>query len=125
MTTPDLQATCLAKVDAEIVKMADFFDSADDIYTAQSVIDEENTHLRFIKALRVAIEMCSRNGYTTWDKSMVPLIDGAYEEEAAKKWESAHGHDIRLKCYPEFGCQLSIDPEDLLLAIAKELGVGE
>ena len=21
-------------------------------------------------------------------------------------WEKAHGHDIRLKCYPEFGCQV-------------------
>jgi len=20
-------------------------------------------------------------------------------------WEAAHGHDVRLKCYPEFGCQ--------------------
>ena len=21
-------------------------------------------------------------------------------------WEDAHGHDMRLKCYPEFGCQV-------------------
>ena len=21
-------------------------------------------------------------------------------------WEQAHGHDVRLKCYPELGCQL-------------------
>ena len=27
-------------------------------------------------------------------------------------WEAAHGHDARLKCYPEFGCQLLPTPED-------------
>ena len=21
-------------------------------------------------------------------------------------WEAAHGHDVRLKCYPEFGCRV-------------------
>lgn len=21
-------------------------------------------------------------------------------------WEEAHGHDVRLKCYPEYGCQV-------------------
>lgn len=25
--------------------------------------------------------------------------------DAIEKWEAAHGHDVRLKCYPEFGCQ--------------------
>jgi hypothetical protein len=23
-----------------------------------------------------------------------------------KEWEEAHGHDLRLKCYPEFNCKV-------------------
>ena len=26
-------------------------------------------------------------------------------------WEKAHGHDVRSKCYPEFGCQVLPDYE--------------
>jgi hypothetical protein len=26
--------------------------------------------------------------------------------DALARWEEAHGHDVRLKCYPEFGCQV-------------------
>lgn len=72
-------------------------------------------------ALRAVVELCSRDGYTTWDKSMVPMIDGVYDKAEAKKWEIAHGHDIRLSCYREFGCQLLLDPEDIIQAIEKEL----
>lgn len=28
---------------------------------------------------------------------------------AVKAWEAAHGHDVRLKCYVEYGCQV-IEP---------------
>ena len=27
-------------------------------------------------------------------------------DPAIVAWEKAHGHDVRLKCYPEFGCQV-------------------
>lgn len=27
------------------------------------------------------------------------------DDPAVQGWEDAHGHDVRLKCYPEFGCQ--------------------
>ena len=33
-------------------------------------------------------------------------------------WEQAHGHDVRVKCYPEYGCQ-AIDYE--LAAVKDEL----
>jgi hypothetical protein len=45
-----------ARIEEEIAKMSDFFESADDIYTAQSVIDEENVHLRMMLALLFAVE---------------------------------------------------------------------
>lgn len=107
MTPTDYQSKVLARVDFTINAYGDF----------------ECDELSIAKALRVAVEMCSVNGYTTWDKSMVPLIDGKYDEKETNQWEIIHGHDIRLKCYPEFGCQLLIDPEDLLTEIAKELGI--
>lgn len=27
-------------------------------------------------------------------------------------WQQAHGHDVRLKCYPEFGCLVTADEYD-------------
>jgi hypothetical protein len=26
--------------------------------------------------------------------------------EQVPAWEAAHGHDLRLNCYPEYGCQV-------------------
>lgn len=49
--------------------------------------------------------------YRPWDREEklgAPPWSGA----ALKEWEEAHGHDARLKCYPEFGCQLLHDEED-------------
>lgn len=83
-------------------------------------IDPEKAML--ISALQAVLAMCSRNGYTTWDRNkVVPLIDGKYNVEGSKNWEAAHGHDIRLKCYPEFGCQLLLDPSNVREAIEGEL----
>lgn len=31
------------------------------------------------------------------------------DDPALQAWEKAHGHDVRLKCYVEFGCQV-IEP---------------
>lgn len=28
------------------------------------------------------------------------------DDPAVIAWEEAHGHDVRLKCYSEFGCQV-------------------
>src|SRR3954469_2172352 len=28
------------------------------------------------------------------------------DDPALKAWEAAHGHDVRVKCYVEFGCQV-------------------
>lgn len=34
------------------------------------------------------------------------LGDPPWEKNAAlEAWEKGHGHDVRLKCYPEYGCQ--------------------
>ena len=55
--TTDRYAQALARIDEEIAKCADFFDSAGDIYIAQSVIEEENVHLRWIGALRAVVEL--------------------------------------------------------------------
>lgn len=41
-----------------------------------------------------------------------------------QSWESAHGHDPRLKCLPEFGCQVELDrleSADRKLAKIREL----
>lgn len=38
------------------------------------------------------------------------LGDPPWSGDALAAWESAHGHDARLKCYPEYGCQ-AIDAE--------------
>jgi hypothetical protein len=37
---------------------------------------------------------------------------------ALVEWEAAHGHDVRLKCYPEFGCrvvELALEAENARL----------
>jgi len=31
------------------------------------------------------------------------------DSHAVAMWEQAHGHDVRVKCYAEFGCQV-IEP---------------
>ena len=72
-------------------------------------------------ALRAVVELCSSDGYMTWDKSMVSKIDGVYDKAEAKKWEEIHGHDIRLKCYAENECQLLLDPQTIIQAIEKEM----
>ena len=32
-----------------------------------------------------------------------------------KAWEEAHGHDVRVKCYPEYGCRAIEVERDALL----------
>lgn len=59
--------------------------------------------------------LCFRDGYTTWDvEKHLPGQGWKPDDPKVVAWETAHGHDPRLKCYPEYGCQLLIDPEDLL-----------
>jgi hypothetical protein len=61
------------------------------------------------------------DGYTTWDQK-VRLGEPPWTTEACAEWERHHGHDPRTKCYPEYGCQLLIDPDDLsaVLAVPEE-----
>jgi hypothetical protein len=76
----------------------------------------------YYKALRAVVELCIEGGYMPFDKSMLTSTDGiSWDKVEVAKWEEVHGHDIRLKCYPEFGCQLLIDPRDILEAIEEEL----
>jgi hypothetical protein len=35
-------------------------------------------------------------------------------DPALVAWEAAHGHDVRLKCYVEFGCQAIENEADML-----------
>jgi len=35
------------------------------------------------------------------------LGEPPWEGPPLAAWEAAHGHDVRLKCYPEFGCRLA------------------
>ena len=80
----------------------------------------EQLNLKIAKVL----EMCYQDGYTTWDDSMVPRNKGrGYERgEALEKWERAHGHDVRLKCYAEYGCQLLVDPLYVIEALGEVKG---
>lgn len=120
MTTPmtNDQTECLARVDGWLEHSLRRDTLAVDVLELSEYTSEETKALR---ALRTVIEKCAPNGYTTWDTSMVPMVDGKFDPTETEKWEKAHGHDIRLKCFPEFGCQLLIDPEDLLTDIKKEL----
>ncbi len=46
---------------------------------------------------------------------------------ALKAWEAAHGHDVRLKCYPEYGCQAvqaCLDRVTELIAHARRISAG-
>lgn len=62
--------------------------------------------------------LCSQNGYTTYDqeKHLGPP-PWKHDDPAVQAWEKAHGHDVRLECYPEYGCLLLIDPYDVIAAI--------
>jgi hypothetical protein len=43
------------------------------------------------------------------DKWLVHGPPFVANDPAVIAWEKAHGHDVRLKCYVEFGCQV-IEP---------------
>lgn len=67
------------------------------------------------------IDLCYQDGYTTWDQARVPVdAHGRYDQHEASRWEEAHGHDIRTKCYPEFGCELLVDPADILTLLEED-----
>lgn len=63
-----------------------------------------------------ALALGERDGYTTWDRDE-RLGDSPWDLEAIERWEAVHGHDPRLKCFAEYGCQLLIDPADLRAAL--------
>lgn len=45
------------------------------------------------------------SGYALFDQR-TKLGEPPWSGAALEAWEKAHGHDARLKCYPEFGCQV-------------------
>lgn len=48
--------------------------------------------------------------YRPWDQRK-HLGDPPWrpDDPAVREWERVHGHDVRLKCYAEFGCQVIED----------------
>jgi hypothetical protein len=67
------------------------------------------------------LDLCDRGDYTTWDvDEHLPGKGWKPDDPKVLAWEAAHGHDARLKCYPEFGCQLLLDPEDVRSALLGE-----
>lgn len=51
-----------------------------------------------INVLREAINAERHNvGWAPFDQAHHSDLD---------EWEQVHGHDVRLKCYPEYGCQV-------------------
>jgi hypothetical protein len=89
----------------------------------QWIRDETTAKIAELEAKLARVrELCYREGYITWDDSMVFALNGfgAHNSEELKKWEAMHGHDIRLKCYAEFGCQLLVDPFDIIRALDEE-----
>lgn len=47
-----------------------------------------------------------RTDYEPSDRDEKLGIDPPYDSALLAAWEEAHGHDVRLKCYPEFGCRV-------------------
>lgn len=45
------------------------------------------------------------SSYRTFDQ-YEKLGEPPWSGPALEAWEKAHGHDVRLKCYVEFGCQI-------------------
>ena len=58
------------------------------------------------------------NGYRPFDRDKLgalPKPDGSLMVVA---WEAAHGHDVRTKCYAEYGCQLlEVEGAENILAL--------
>lgn len=50
------------------------------------------------------VEQPSTPDYLPFDQER-HLGDPPWFGPTLKAWEEGHGHDARVKCYPEFGCQ--------------------
>lgn len=50
-------------------------------------------------------ELISAQGYQPFDQEKW-LGDPPWSGPALEEWEAVHGHDARLKCYAEYGCQV-------------------
>ena len=115
MTTPNLHAKVLAKIE-ENHNAGNFGVPRDSSPYYPAALQNYN-------ALKGVVEIIKP--YYEHDIKNVTMVDGVYNKEQAEAWEKVHGHDIRLNCYPEFGCQLLIDPEDLLLTLIEQLGMSD
>jgi hypothetical protein len=54
----------------------------------------------------------STTDYQPWDREdKLGPPPWKHDDPKVIAWEAAHGHDVRSKCYPEFGCQVLPDYE--------------
>jgi hypothetical protein len=45
----------------------------------------------------------ARSDYLPWDQEK-HLGKQPWSGDSLTEWEKAHGHDVRIKCFPEYGC---------------------
>lgn len=51
--------------------------------------------------------------YRMWDQEdKLGPPPWSSEDPKLIAWEAAHGHDVRLKCYVEFGCRFALEDPD-------------
>lgn len=99
MTPADYQSKILARVDEEIKRVQIWLDE-EEAWTSQEAIDDANRHLRFLRALRRAIER--------------------HTAEIVKDWKITGESDDYYMCG---SCAGEMFPCHELAEIAKELGI--
>lgn len=79
----------------------------------------ETPHEALVEACasEVASVLAGGRKYRAWDQEKW-LGDPPWSGEALSTWEDAHGHDARIKCYPEYGCRLAATDEAVDIARA-------
>lgn len=83
-----------------------------------SSVDEERTAL-IAEAGEFVAERSTK--YEPFDQEQ-KLGERPWFVPLVEQWERQHGHDVRLKCYVEFGCQvLDADSVDLVRRLAAAL----
>lgn len=67
----------------------------------------------------IARALTQGSDYEAWDQE-AKLGEPPWSGPALAAWEAAHGHDARLKCYPEYGCRFGsdVDADDILDALS-------
>lgn len=80
---------------------------------------------QLIEEARAEADGFSDSKYEPFDREkwLGVWSNGSWEHpQNIPAWEAAHGHDIRVKCYPEFGCLVVDVPwAKLLVSLAAAL----